>query len=189
MSLGFAVRKRLAFTLIELLVVIAIIGVLVALLLPAVQKIRAAADSTQCLNNLKQVGLALTMFKDTNHGTYPDIMYVPDAVSPAGITFDIPSVSPFLEKNSAVLDCPSDFGGPTPNVLPSYFATVGTSYEYRPMLAKKTLEQVEAKLKLGSSQIYAVWDFGDFHGVPGSGVMRNWLYLDGHVANLVESTN
>ncbi len=63
-------QRRRGFTLIELLVVIAIIAVLIALLLPAVQAAREAARRAQCMNNLKQLGLALANYESGN-GVFP----------------------------------------------------------------------------------------------------------------------
>ncbi len=129
--LSFRNRPR-HFTLIELLVVIAIIAILIGLLLPAVQKVREAAARTQCINNLKQLGLATHNFQDTYSQLPPAIGIAGGATGTAHFF-----LLPFIEQqnlynlaagNSAnVVNvpvkqfwCPSDasiVGGNIPNTV------------------------------------------------------------------------
>jgi prepilin-type N-terminal cleavage/methylation domain-containing protein len=103
--------RRKGFTLIELLVVIAIIAILIALLVPAVQKVREAAARTQCQNNLKQMSLGMINLADTYHGALPPAIGLFPNIYPTPNNWDggpLGPLLPFIEQNALYQ---STFGG------------------------------------------------------------------------------
>ena len=125
-------HRRSGFTLIELLVVIAIIAILIALLVPAVQKVREAAGRTQCQNNIKQLGLAAHAYHDANK-------HLPPAVEIAGATYPgSPNLTssyrnPGFGPNWAVHLLPYLEQKPLYNLVnvPSYMASNGADQSWR----------------------------------------------------------
>jgi len=91
---------RRGFTLIELLVVMAIIGVLIALLLPAVQMAREAARRSQCTNNLKQIALAAVNYADAHESFPPNGSYYQQATAWTGLVSPLVYILPFMDQSS-----------------------------------------------------------------------------------------
>ena len=172
---------RPGFTLIELLVVVAIIGILIAMLLPAVNYVRARAQAIQCRSNLRQIGLAMQTYLDSRgtRGRYPDAAVLPSLTPERESLADV--LLPFLEENTAVFHCPGD---------QEYFATEGLSYEYNASrFAKKTRKEALIGRRSGrqtrsESEYWIVHDFDNFHGPEGAEGSYNYLYADGHVEGL-----
>jgi prepilin-type N-terminal cleavage/methylation domain-containing protein len=114
-------RVRVGFTLVELLVVIAIIGVLVALLLPAVQSAREASRRIKCANHLKQIGLALQNYENTFKILPMGTMNIPGAFAATQVANNAsphPMMLPYLEQGNAIalFDFNSDINGSTSNL-------------------------------------------------------------------------
>ncbi len=169
-------KWRTGFTLVELLVVCAVIGVLLALLLPALGMVRAASRRSQCQSQLHQIGLALDMYLDSQgrQGRFPRAAMMPS------VTPELPSVPLVLdrhiERNTQVFACPEDL---------EFFVKEHISYEYPiARLAGKTREQAR-KRRSGalrpSSEVVLMYDFGAVHGDRGLTGARNAIFLDGHV--------
>ena len=99
-------RNRDAFTLVELLVVVAIIGVLIGLLLPAVQSARAAGRRMQCANNIRQVALGVIVYADAHRGRFPSRTHTADDES--RYLHWIQQLAPFVESVDVIRMCPDD---------------------------------------------------------------------------------
>ena len=124
--------RRSAFTLIELLVVLAIVSVLIGMLLPAVQKVRAAAARAHCASNLKQIGLAAHHYAGTHNrlppgylGPYPDKgMGLPDNPGSAQFVGVLSYLLPYVEQDNTyrllTRDLPGDYLSPT-SVYPPWW--------------------------------------------------------------------
>lgn len=106
-------KHKRAFTVVELLVVIGIIAVLLAILLPALEKAREHAYLAKCATNLRSIGQSLAVYANENRGAYPRTMYAPDAPPVAGTNPSAPD--------------PFRAGGPRPNdVTAALFLLVRT---------------------------------------------------------------
>jgi prepilin-type N-terminal cleavage/methylation domain-containing protein len=109
-------HKRLGFTLVELLVVIGIIALLIAMLLPTLAGAREAANATKCLSNMKQIGLAVQLYRHESQGRWlpPYLMYDTSEYYPPNFTaqpwpyYFIWLPGRYLKENPEIFICPSD---------------------------------------------------------------------------------
>jgi len=168
-------RARRAFTIIELLVVIGIIGILAAMIVPAVSHARGMAWRANCQSNLRSLGVALRVYLNQNN----DVMPIAAQMPSLNLT-DEPRIADVLGRfldDRGVFKCPSD-------TQENFFASEGSSYEYHSMLGGRRVSESFLTQHWGESKTFVLYDYRPFHGTAGDPGAANYLFADGHVGDL-----
>jgi prepilin-type N-terminal cleavage/methylation domain-containing protein len=181
MKIGIpSLKARAAFTLIELLVVIGIIAILASLLLPVLGRSKEKAKGLTCINNLKQLGVAVRMYSDANEGKLPKAERLPTSstnVPPLPRICDLlgPELgynTNSLPQNATVLRCPMDNVG--------RFEAEGSSYEWNARYNDRPVDSFRFSQN-PISEGFLMYDYEKFHDQSRS---LNVLFGDYHVENV-----
>jgi len=179
-----------AFTLVELLVVLAVIGILAALILPALGRAKESGKATACLSNLHQCGIALQLYVQDNNNRMP----IMRDKSLTTMTNELPGPDEVLSSqlgSTNVLRCICDaWPADKPKLFPqgsaTFFEQTGSSYSWNSLLNGQNADHLTAMgLNFNPHEIPVMFDKDKFHIARGPAKAQNWLYADGHIKNLL----